>query len=95
VFVPAAVRPVLILSVLAALVIWAVGEDFGGMLTGRGTDPNSGLLLVLLAAAFWPLTRPGRVRRQDGRAQAAGAEQPSDADAPADVVPVMVSQGQR
>jgi hypothetical protein len=34
--------------------LWVAGEDFGGILTGHATDPNSGLLLVLLAAVFWP-----------------------------------------
>ncbi len=35
--------------------IW-VAEDFGGVLTGTGTDVNSGPLLALLAAAYWPRT---------------------------------------
>jgi MYXO-CTERM domain-containing protein len=26
-------------------------------LTGQGTDPSTGLILLLLAAAFWPLRR--------------------------------------
>jgi hypothetical protein len=69
-----------------------VGEDFGGLLTGRGADPNSGLLL---AAAFWPLARPSRARRQDGTVQAAGAEQPGGPDVSADRVPAIVSQGGR
>jgi hypothetical protein len=61
VYLPATARPALVLGVLGALAIWAVGEDFGGILTGRATDPNSGPLLILLAAAFWPLRsiRPG------------------------------------
>jgi hypothetical protein len=60
IFVPAATRPVLILSALAALAIWVVGEDFGGILTGQGTDPNTGPLLILLAAAYWPFSRKPR-----------------------------------
>ena len=42
---------------LAGVAIWVLGENFGGLLTGQATDPNSGLLLILLAAAFWPLSR--------------------------------------
>jgi hypothetical protein len=57
VFIPAAARPVLIVAAVTALVMWVVGQDFGGILTGRGTDPSSGPLLILLAAAFWPLSR--------------------------------------
>jgi hypothetical protein len=66
-------RPSLRGAVLVAgalgLVIW-VAEAFGGIFTGEGTDPNSGLLLVLLAACYWPFaarTSPAthRVARSD------------------------------
>ena len=36
------------------LLIWVVAENFGGILAGSGTDPNTGPVLVLLAAAYWP-----------------------------------------
>lgn len=52
-----AARAVLVLAVVVAAVIWVVGENFGGILTGSGTDPNTGPLLMLLAAAYWPATR--------------------------------------
>jgi hypothetical protein len=55
---PAAARPILVLAALVAIGIWLVGEDFGGMASGQGTDPNSGPLLLLLVAAYWPLRRP-------------------------------------
>jgi hypothetical protein len=42
----------LVASVLA-LFIWITAEAFGGMFTGTGTDPNSGPMLVLLAATLW------------------------------------------
>ena len=59
VFWPATTRPALLLSVIAALAIWVLGENFGEIATGQGTDPNTGPLLVALAAAFWPLiSRP-------------------------------------
>jgi hypothetical protein len=54
---PATTRPALLLSVIVALAIWVLGENFGEIATGQGTDPNTGLLLVALAAAFWPLAR--------------------------------------
>jgi hypothetical protein len=50
-------RAALVLAVLVAAVIWVVGENFGGILGGSGTDPNTGPLLMLLAAAYWPATR--------------------------------------
>lgn len=37
------------------VVIWFAGQDLGGIATGQATDPNSGLLLALLAAAYWPV----------------------------------------
>ena len=54
---PASTRPALLLSVIVALAIWVLGENFGELATGQGTDPNTGLLLVALAAALWPLAR--------------------------------------
>ncbi len=53
---PSAARATLVLAIAAALVIWVVGEALGTILTGEGTDPNSGPLLVLLALAYWPVT---------------------------------------
>lgn len=49
-----AARAVLVLAIVTAAVIW-LAEGLGGMLTGGGTDPNSGPLLALLALAYWPL----------------------------------------
>jgi hypothetical protein len=60
VLVPAVTRPVLVLAMLTATVIWVLAQGFGGILTGQGTDPNTGLPLILLAAAFWPLARASR-----------------------------------
>ncbi len=54
VFWAASTRAALVLGVITAVTIWVFGENFGAILAGHGTDPNSGLLLVLLAAAFWP-----------------------------------------
>lgn len=49
-----AARTALVLAIVTAAVIW-LAEGLGGMLTGGGTDPNSGPLLALLALAYWPL----------------------------------------
>jgi hypothetical protein len=49
-------------SVVISLFIWIFGEGLGGMLTGQGTDPNSGLLLVLLAGCLWVRTVSRAVR---------------------------------
>jgi hypothetical protein len=58
------------IAVVLGAVIW-LAEDFGGILTGQGTDPNTGLLLIVVAAAFWPLAAPANL----GRADAAGRYQ--------------------
>ncbi len=54
-----------------AIAIWVVGEAFGGIFSGSGTDPNSGPLLVLIALAYWPLSQSLSARHQ---AQAVSAE---------------------
>jgi hypothetical protein len=48
----------LLVGSLLGLLIWITGEYFGGVFTGSGTDPNSGPLLVLLAATLWVASRP-------------------------------------
>ncbi|HEY3606078.1 MAG TPA: hypothetical protein VGL06_01180 [Pseudonocardiaceae bacterium] len=50
-------RGAVVLAVVFALVSWVVGQNFGTVLTGNATDPNSGPLLVLLAVAYWPPAR--------------------------------------
>ena len=54
---PPAARATLVLAIVVAALIWVFGEAFGTILTGGGTDPNSGLLLILLALVYWPLRR--------------------------------------
>ncbi len=49
-----AANATLVLAIVVAVVIWFVGEGLGTILTGGGTDPNSGPLLVLLTLTFWP-----------------------------------------
>jgi hypothetical protein len=57
VYLPArAARATLVLALVLAAAIW-VAEGLGGMLTGSGTDPNSGPLLALLALAYWPTAK--------------------------------------
>ena len=47
-------RAAVVLAIVVAAVIWVFGEAFGAILAGGATDPNSGLLLILLAVAYWP-----------------------------------------
>lgn len=47
-------RATLVLAIVVAAFTWVFGEALGGILTGGGTDVNSGPLLALLALAYWP-----------------------------------------
>jgi hypothetical protein len=44
------------LAIVVFAVIWIAVQNFGGILAGGATDPNSGLLVILLALLYWPLT---------------------------------------
>jgi MYXO-CTERM domain-containing protein len=57
IFVPAAKRPAVLIAAVAAAFVWVAGERFGSLFSGSATDPNSGPLLLLVAAAFWPRRR--------------------------------------
>ena len=77
IFLPApAAKALLVLAFLIAAFIWIVGEALGGLLTGGGTDPNSGPLLALFALLYWPglgVTRPGTAAASAALAQAPAA----------------------
>lgn len=65
VFLPAKPRRVMLaVAVLVALLVWTFGEAFGGLFGGHGTDVNSGPLLILIAAAYWPLRDGVALREQ-------------------------------
>jgi hypothetical protein len=66
-----AARGALILAVLVAAVIWVFGQAFGGILAGGATDPNSGLLLILLALTYWPSRTAAAAGREPALAPAA------------------------
>ncbi len=46
-------RGALVAALAFSVVVWMV-QDFGGVLTSRGTDVNSGPLIALLVIAYWP-----------------------------------------
>jgi len=54
-------RATLVLTMAVFAVVWLAVQDVGGILAGGATDPNTGPMVVLLAAAYWPLgpRRPG------------------------------------
>lgn len=53
VFIEPLIRPALVLAVGLGILFW-ITEGLGGVFTGHGTDPNTGPLLILLAACYLP-----------------------------------------
>jgi hypothetical protein len=61
-------RTFLGVSIVLNLAYWVVGQGFGGIFQGGATDPNAGLLFVLLACALYtlvPLDRPAAVAARE------------------------------
>lgn len=52
---PRATKVTLVLAMVVFAIVWAATQDFGGILAGGATDPNSGPLLIMLALLYWPL----------------------------------------
>jgi hypothetical protein len=44
-----------VLAVVVFALIWVAVQNFGGILAGGATDPNSGLPVILIALLYWPL----------------------------------------
>ena len=85
VLVPAAISlPLLALAAVLALAIWVVGENFGGLTSGTATDPNTGPLLLLLIAAYWPPRGQPAGGQDRGSARPSGSVRPlsSETSAP-------------
>ena len=49
-------KATLVLGIVTFVFIWVATENFGGILAGGATDPNSGPLIIILALIYWPLT---------------------------------------
>jgi hypothetical protein len=64
-------RQYLVLAIVLNLLYWMLGQGFGGIFEGGATDPNAGLLFVLLALALYPLTPAGGSRPSQGAARRA------------------------
>lgn len=74
---PKVTQVVLAVAIVTFALIWVGVEDVGGILAGGATDPNSGLLVVLLILTFWPLTAaPAASSSQDAlAAEAIGSQE--------------------
>jgi hypothetical protein len=83
VLVPSITKPALVICIGLALLIWVVPENLGGIMTGAGTDPNTGPLLALLALAYWPRRPEPEPRRGGQLTGATSAGSVTEAFAPA------------
>ncbi len=60
------IRPALALAAALGVVFW-IAQGLGGVFTGQGTDPNTGPLLILLAACYLPrLARQATLEGAEG-----------------------------
>ncbi|HLJ34978.1 MAG TPA: hypothetical protein VKU38_15080 [Ktedonobacteraceae bacterium] len=71
------IRPVLVVSIVVSLIIWYGAEAFGMIFTGMATDFNSGLLLVVIALACWPLAHARISQRRKYMAEVRGNQRQS------------------
>jgi len=72
------VRPLLATAIVLNLAYWVLGQGFGGIFQGGATDPNAGLLFVLLAFAVGSVLAPPIRRRARAAAPAAGGTPPPE-----------------
>jgi hypothetical protein len=62
-----AIQPLVAIAIVIAIGIWILPEGLGGILTGSGTDPNTGPLLVLVAlAVYWSYWENKATRSSQG-----------------------------
>jgi len=54
---PQVAQVTLVVAIAVFAVIWVAVQNFGGVLAGGATDPNSGLLVIILALLYWPVSR--------------------------------------
>ena len=66
-------RAFLALAIVLNLVYWVVPQAFGGIFAGGATDPNAGLLFILLAYTMFPIVSDRRTRSDATAAVAAGS----------------------
>jgi hypothetical protein len=52
---PRVTQVTLVVGIVVFALVWVAVQDVGGILAGGATDPNSGLLIILLALTYWPL----------------------------------------
>lgn len=53
---PSFTQFMIVMVIVVFAIIWVAVQNFGGILAGGATDPNSGPLVILLALIYWPVS---------------------------------------
>ena len=72
---PQFTKVTLVLGIVTFVFIWVATENFGGILAGGATDPNSGPLVIILALIYWPLTLARRTATGRPSSSTAGSKE--------------------
>jgi len=66
----------LVLGIVTFVFIWVATENFGGILAGGATDPNSGPPVIILVLTYWPLTLARNTATSRPSSSAVGSREP-------------------
>ena len=72
---PKFAQATVVLAIVSFALIWIAVQNFGGILAGGATDPNSGLPVIILALLYWPLTETPSVARADSASRSLAAQE--------------------
>ncbi len=72
---PKVAQATVALAIVVFALIWIAVQNFGGILAGGATDPNSGLPVIILALLYWPLTETPSAARADGASRSLATQE--------------------
>ena len=72
---PTVAQATVALAIVVFALIWIAVQNFGGILAGGATDPNSGLPVIILALLYWPLTQTPSAARADGASRSLATQE--------------------
>jgi hypothetical protein len=71
---PQAAQLTVVLAIVAFSLIWLAVQNFGGILAGGATDPNSGVMVIILALLYWPQANDGASTTRGAASEPLNAE---------------------
>jgi len=72
---PQIAQATVVLAIVVFALIWIAVQNFGGILAGGATDPNSGLPVIILALLYWPLTEARSSAKADGASRTLASQE--------------------